>query len=587
MVENGDPRAVRARPGRSTRQTGGACAIGVTGPPGVGKSTLIGALISRARAEGRTVGVISVDPSSTFSRGAVLGDRIRLSDHFLDPGVFIRSMATRGHLGGIAEATLQAALILAASGKDLLFLETVGIGQSEIEIAQVADTVLLVLMPGSGDSVQASKAGIIEIPDVISVNKSDHPQAKSMLTEVRGVLALGPKREWAPPIVLTEALRGDGVDELWEALASHRRHLESGGRLEERRRRSLAAEVFALASGGRSSTSSKRLPTIRSCAGSWPRWKSASSIPSPRFGRSSSACFASSVMEARPAPADIGEARRLLAGRARVTPVYRSETLGRNCGRPVLLKAETLQRTGSFKVRGAVVKLASLDDSERRAGVVAASAGNHGQAVAWAAREAGLPVTVFMPSDAPLAKVDATRSYGAEVAVRRRKHRRGPRRRPGSCGRDGRDARPSLRRPARDRRTGNARPRARRAARGARDRGRADRRGRARVRDRARSRRAAAQGADRRRPGGACAPLAGGTELGATIAEGIAVKEPGSLTRPILEERLADLVTVSDEEIAQAIVLLLERTKLVVEGAGAAPVAALLAGRTGAAAPSA
>jgi LAO/AO transport system kinase len=248
MVENGDRRAyelVRA----VYPASGGTFAIGVTGPPGVGKSTLIGAMISRARAEGRTVGVISVDPSSTFSRGAVLGDRIRLSDHFLDPGVFIRSMATRGHLGGIAEATLQAALILAASGKDLLFLETVGIGQSEIEIAQVADTVLLVLMPGSGDSVQALKAGILEIPDAISLNKSDHPQAKSMLTDVRGVLELGPKREWAPPIVLTEALRGDGVDELWEALGSHRRHLESGGRLEERRRRSLAAEVFALASG--------------------------------------------------------------------------------------------------------------------------------------------------------------------------------------------------------------------------------------------------------------------------------------------------------------------------------------------------
>ena len=248
LVENGDPIAfelVRAL----YPETGHAATVGVTGPPGVGKSTLIGALIGRLRAEERTVGVISVDPSSTFSKGAVLGDRIRLADHFLDPGVFIRSMATRGHLGGVAEATLQAALVLDAAGKDLLFLETVCIGQSEIEIAQVADTVLLVLMPGSGDSVQALKAGIMEIPDVIAVNKRDHPQAKTMLNEVRAVLALGPRREWAPPIVLTEAVRGEGVDELCDAIAAHRRFLEEGGRLEERRRRSLAAEVFALASG--------------------------------------------------------------------------------------------------------------------------------------------------------------------------------------------------------------------------------------------------------------------------------------------------------------------------------------------------
>ncbi len=248
LVENGDPLAYELVHALYP-DTGRAYSVGVTGPPGVGKSTLIGALIGSVRKQGRTVGVISVDPSSTFSQGAVLGDRIRLTDHFLDPGVFIRSMATRGHLGGIAESTLQAALVLDASGKDLLFLETVGIGQSEIEIAQVADTVLLVLMPGSGDSVQALKAGIMEIPDVIAVNKRDHPQAKTMLQEVRAVLALGPRREWAPPIVLTEAVRGEGVEELWEGIEAHRRHLEEEGRLEARRRRSLAAEVFAVASG--------------------------------------------------------------------------------------------------------------------------------------------------------------------------------------------------------------------------------------------------------------------------------------------------------------------------------------------------
>jgi GTPase len=231
-------------------QTGRAFAIGVTGPPGVGKSSLISALVRHVRAtDGRSVGVISVDPSSPFSQGALLGDRIRLSDHFLDPGVFIRSMGTRGHLGGLAEATLQALLLLDAAGKDVVFLETVGTGQSEVEIIGIADTVLLVLMPGSGDSVQALKAGIMEIPDVIAVNKMDHPAAKTMLNEVRSILSIGPERDWQPPIVLTEAVRGENVELLWEKLGEHRAYLEQGGRLEERRRRNLAGEVFAVASG--------------------------------------------------------------------------------------------------------------------------------------------------------------------------------------------------------------------------------------------------------------------------------------------------------------------------------------------------
>ena len=248
LVENGDPVAYELVRELYPR-TGRAYAVGVTGPPGAGKSSLVAALVGHLRPRGQTVGVISVDPTSPFTRGAVLGDRIRLADHFLDPGVFIRSMATRGHLGGLAEATLQAALILDASGKDLLFLETVGIGQSELEIAEVADTVLLVLMPGSGDAVQALKAGIMEIPDVIAINKSDHPQARTLLQEVRGVLALTPDREWSSPIVLTEALRGDGIEKLWDAVDSHREFLSEDGRLEERRRRKLAAEVFSLASG--------------------------------------------------------------------------------------------------------------------------------------------------------------------------------------------------------------------------------------------------------------------------------------------------------------------------------------------------
>ncbi|MFN8188024.1 MAG: methylmalonyl Co-A mutase-associated GTPase MeaB [Gaiellales bacterium] len=248
LVENGLPEAY-ALVRTLYPRTGRAASIGVTGPPGVGKSSLMAALIGHVRPGGTTVGVLSVDPSSPFSHGAVLGDRIRLADHFLDPGVFIRSMASRGHLGGLAEATLQAALVLDAAGKDLLLLETVGVGQSEVEIAQVSDTVLLVLMPGSGDSVQALKAGIMEIPDVIAINKRDHPLAKTMLQEVRAVLAMTPDRDWSPPIVLTEALRGEGIDDLWKALCSHREFLAAEGRLETRRAAKLTAEVFALASG--------------------------------------------------------------------------------------------------------------------------------------------------------------------------------------------------------------------------------------------------------------------------------------------------------------------------------------------------
>jgi LAO/AO transport system kinase len=229
-------------------ETGRAYAVGVTGPPGVGKSTLIGALVRHVREADQSVGVISVDPSSPFSKGALLGDRIRLADHFLDPEVFIRSMGTRGHQGGLAEATLQAMLVLDAAGKDLVFLETVGAGQSEVEVITIADTVLLVLMPGSGDSIQALKAGIMEIPDVIAINKMDHPAAKTMLNEVRSVLSLDTERAWKPPIVLTEASRGENVPELWGQVERHRAWLESEGRLEERRRENLAREVFAVAS---------------------------------------------------------------------------------------------------------------------------------------------------------------------------------------------------------------------------------------------------------------------------------------------------------------------------------------------------
>jgi LAO/AO transport system kinase len=248
LVENSDPVAYELVRDLYP-ETGNAYAIGITGPPGVGKSSLISAIVRHVRADERSVGVISVDPSSPFSHGALLGDRIRLADHFLDREVFIRSMGTRGHLGGLAEATLQALLVLDAAGKELVFLETVGAGQSEVEVIGIADTVVLVLMPGSGDSVQALKAGIMEIPDVIAINKMDHPAAKTMLNEVRSILSLDRERAWRPPIVLTEATRGENVEELWAKIEEHRAHLESEGLLEERRRKNLAGEVFAVASG--------------------------------------------------------------------------------------------------------------------------------------------------------------------------------------------------------------------------------------------------------------------------------------------------------------------------------------------------
>src|SRR5262245_36295647 len=247
LVENSEPLAYELV-ADVYGETGNAYAVGITGPPGVGKSSLISALVRHVRAAGTTVGVISVDPSSPFTHGALLGDRIRLSDHFLDPDVFIRPMRTRGHLGGLAETTLQAMLVLDAAGKDVVFLETVGAGQSEVEVIGIADTVVLVLMPGSGDSVQALKAGIMEIPDVIAINKMDSPAAKTMLSEVRSILSLDREREWKPPIVLTEAMRGENIAELWDQVARHRAYLEESGGLEERRRNNLASEVFAVAS---------------------------------------------------------------------------------------------------------------------------------------------------------------------------------------------------------------------------------------------------------------------------------------------------------------------------------------------------
>ena len=246
LIENDDPAGwelVR----EVYPHTGRARIVGLTGPPGVGKSTLIGALTAEMRKADRQVAVLSIDPSSPFTRGALLGDRIRLSEHFLDSAVFIRSMASRGALGGLSEATLQTALLMDASGKDDVFIETVGVGQAEIDIVDHADTIVLALQPGSGDSIQALKAGVMEIPDIICVNKADHPLTDTMVREIKTVLSLGPQVSWRVPIVRTEAAKGEGVAELAAKIAEHREHIEAEGTLAERRARNLRNEVMELA----------------------------------------------------------------------------------------------------------------------------------------------------------------------------------------------------------------------------------------------------------------------------------------------------------------------------------------------------
>jgi LAO/AO transport system kinase len=229
-------------------RTGRARIVGFTGPPGVGKSTIIGALTKLLRAADRQIGVLSIDPSSPFTRGALLGDRIRLSEHFLDPGVFIRSMASRGALGGMSEAALQAALVMDAAGKDDVLLETVGVGQGEIDIIDHADTIVLALMPGSGDSIQALKAGVMEIPDLILVNKADHPMTDTMVREIRGVLSLADRDGWQVPILRAEAAKGEGIEELAAKIDEHRAYIEKEGTLEQRRARNLRNEVLGIAS---------------------------------------------------------------------------------------------------------------------------------------------------------------------------------------------------------------------------------------------------------------------------------------------------------------------------------------------------
>ena len=231
-------------------ETGDALTVGFTGPPGVGKSSIIAKLIELYRQEDRRVGVVSVDPSSPFSKGAILGDRIRLTDHFLDAGVFIRSMGSRGHLGGLAGGSRLAAIAMAAGGYDVILYETVGVGQGEVEVASAADSVVLCLQPGMGDSVQALKAGVMEIADIFCINKADNPQAKNAASEVRSILGIGHELDpdpWFPPIVMTRGDTGEGVQELKDTIAKHRRFLEQDGRLGKRRRAALRDFVISWA----------------------------------------------------------------------------------------------------------------------------------------------------------------------------------------------------------------------------------------------------------------------------------------------------------------------------------------------------
>jgi len=227
--------------------TGTAATVGLTGAPGVGKSTLAGALVRVARAAGRRVAVLAVDPTSPYTGGALLGDRVRMQEHATDPDVFIRSMATRGHLGGMALAAPEAVRILDAAGYDLVVVETVGVGQAEVDVAAATDTALVVLAPGLGDAVQMAKAGILEVADVFVVNKADRPGAADVERELQQMLQLGATHEWEPPVLTTSAIEPEGVEELWVAVERHRAWLVDSGTLDAKRTARLLREVEALA----------------------------------------------------------------------------------------------------------------------------------------------------------------------------------------------------------------------------------------------------------------------------------------------------------------------------------------------------
>jgi LAO/AO transport system kinase len=264
-ARDGEPRAIarlislaedgsdelRAVAGALAPATGRARVLGLTGPPGVGKSTTTSALIAAFRKQDKRIGVLAIDPSSPFSGGALLGDRIRMHAHTTDPGVFIRSMATRGHLGGLAWATPAASRVLDAAGFDPVLIETVGVGQSEVDVVSLADTTLVLLAPGMGDGIQAAKAGILEVADIFVVNKADRDGAPQTIRDLRHVISLGRKEmtgpAWRPPIVPTVATTGDGIDEVLAAIEAHHTWLVDTGELEARRRRRAVSEIEAIA----------------------------------------------------------------------------------------------------------------------------------------------------------------------------------------------------------------------------------------------------------------------------------------------------------------------------------------------------
>ena len=247
MVEDGADGLAELSAGLYPR-TGTAYTIGLTGSPGVGKSSLAAQLVQALRSRGLSIAVLAIDPTSPFTGGALLGDRLRMQSHATDPGVFIRSMATRGHLGGMALAAPEAVRILDASGKDIVVVETVGVGQAEVEVATATDTTLVVVAPGWGDAVQVAKAGILEIADVFVVNKADREGATEAARDLEHMLKMGPEAEWVPPVVQTSAATGLGIDELWDSIERHRKHLESTGRGQQRRRARLLNEVEEMVS---------------------------------------------------------------------------------------------------------------------------------------------------------------------------------------------------------------------------------------------------------------------------------------------------------------------------------------------------
>jgi LAO/AO transport system kinase len=242
LVERGGPEARAV--GRCTHPLGGAgYTLGITGAPGAGKSTLTNALVARIRADGPAVAVLAIDPSSPFTGGAILGDRVRMQDHTGDPAVFIRSMATRGHLGGLSLATLEAIRALDATGWPWIVVETVGVGQVEVDVAGAADTTIVVVNPGWGDAVQANKAGLLEIADIFVINKADRPGAEETRRDLDRMLDLTTALAWRAPIVATTASTGEGIDELWSAIGEHRSHLTTSGELEVRRTERVADEL--------------------------------------------------------------------------------------------------------------------------------------------------------------------------------------------------------------------------------------------------------------------------------------------------------------------------------------------------------